>query len=283
MSADGSLSSRIDIIGCPLVWSHSVLSCEIVPCPFSDHAAVTMVTPLPLPFPRGPGRWKLNTAILKDSVFCSSFKEFWAYWRTHKSSFHSLLAWWDHGKERIKGLAVRFCCEKQLQAHQSRSLLVSLASHLKFKIDNGTVSLLDVYKRILGQIADQAVSVAEGARVHSRVRWAEEGETSCRYFLCLEKKAGSDNWIPAMRLADGSLASDIDSICSSCVDFYSSLFTTREIDPSVQNGLLSNLSARLPTDARTRCEGLLSPHELLSKGWLIISLPVRMVSLWSFA
>lgn len=76
MRADGSLSSRIDLIGCPLAWSHSVQSCEIVPCPFSDHSAVLMESPLPLPFPRGPGRWKLNIAVLKDPAFLDSVKDF---------------------------------------------------------------------------------------------------------------------------------------------------------------------------------------------------------------
>lgn len=134
MRADGSLSSRIDFIGCPLAWSHSVQSCEIMPCPFSDHSTVVMRSPLPLPFPRGPGRWKLNIVILKDPVFRQSVEEFWIYWRTRKLSFRSLLDWWDRGKEKIKGLAVCFCSEKQSEQRQSRSLLVTLAAHLKFKI-----------------------------------------------------------------------------------------------------------------------------------------------------
>lgn len=156
---------------------------------------------------------------MKDPVFRHSVEEFWISWQTRKLSFRSLLDWWDRGKEKIKGLAVRFCSEKQSEQRQSRSLLVTLAAHLKFKIDNGTVSLLDVYEHVLGKIAELDRSVAEGARVRSQVRWAEEDEASSRFFLRLEKKAGSDNWIPAMRRADGSIASDIDSICSSWVDF----------------------------------------------------------------
>lgn len=262
MRADGSLSSRIDLIGCPLAWSHSVQSCEIVPCPFSDHSAVLMESPLPLPFPRGPGRWKLNIAVLKDPAFLDSVKEFWAYWRTRKLFFLSLLEWWDVGKEKVKGLAIRFCSAKQSERRQCRSLLSTLAAHLKFKIDNGLVSLLEVYERVLGKIADLDRSAAEGARVRSRVRWAEEGETSSHFFLRLERKAGSDNWIPAMRRTDGSIATGIDSICTSWVDFYSALFTAGEIDFSAQDDLLSNLSARLPSDARAQCEGLLSSHEV---------------------
>ena len=33
---DGSLSSRIDLLGCPYPWISSVLACDILPCLFSD-------------------------------------------------------------------------------------------------------------------------------------------------------------------------------------------------------------------------------------------------------
>ena len=93
-------------------------------------------------------------------------------------------------KKRVKGLVIRFGNNKQLEHRQPCSLLVTLAAHLKFKIDNGMVSLLDFYERVLGKIAELDRSVAEGARVRSRVKWIEEGETSSRFFLRLEKKAG---------------------------------------------------------------------------------------------
>ena len=57
LKPDGVLSSRIDIIGCPSPWLHLVDLCQIFPCPFSDHAAVTLLCALPYPIPRGPGRW----------------------------------------------------------------------------------------------------------------------------------------------------------------------------------------------------------------------------------
>ena len=37
---DGSLSSRFDLFGCPYSWASSVSSCEILPCPLSDHSTL---------------------------------------------------------------------------------------------------------------------------------------------------------------------------------------------------------------------------------------------------
>ena len=66
---------------------------------------------------KGPCRWKLNL-------------------------FSSLQKWWDAGKEKIKGLAVRFSLYRKKTSLQGRSLLSNLASHRKGKIDSGVVSQL---------------------------------------------------------------------------------------------------------------------------------------------
>lgn len=44
---DGSVSSRIDLIGCPLSWPHRVDSCDNFSCPYSDHSAVALSCNVP--------------------------------------------------------------------------------------------------------------------------------------------------------------------------------------------------------------------------------------------
>ena len=105
--SDGTLSSRIDLIGCPIPWVHCVKSCEILPCPYSDHCAVLLVCPIPTPLLRDPGHWKMNISILKEQDFVSLVEDFWKSWRLRKPS-SSLHSWWDRGKEHIKSIAIRF-------------------------------------------------------------------------------------------------------------------------------------------------------------------------------
>ena len=76
------------------------------------------------------------------------------------------------------------------------------AVHLKPKIDAGIASLLNVYHRVLGRIAEFDQSDAEGAPVLSRIQWAEEGESSSRFFLRLEKMGVAKSWISTMRRPD---------------------------------------------------------------------------------
>ena len=55
---DGSITSRIDLCGVPYVWVPSVSSCDIVPCPFSNHCALLVSLTIPDVVPPGPGLWK---------------------------------------------------------------------------------------------------------------------------------------------------------------------------------------------------------------------------------
>ena len=258
---DGLLASRIDLFGCPVSWAHGVHACDLIPCPYSDHVAIVLRVSPPAQLHRGPGRWKLNLSVLRDPAFVSLVESFWASWRQKKSNFRSIQLWWDRGKEHIRGLAISFCSRRKSLRDRERSLLVDLATHLKTKIDYGSVSLMDTYENVLARIADFDRLKAEGARVRARVQWAEEGEMSSRYFLRLEKKHGADQWIAAMRGADGEIVSDIDGICQSWVTFFSSLFSAEEVDLKTQENLLANLSARLPSSASSSCEGPITSEE----------------------
>ena len=194
--------------------------------------------------------------------FVAAVKVFWSAWRLKKGSFDSLLSWWDRAKERIKGLAISHCKEKAMHRNLSRTVFVALADHLKSKIDQGHVSLLPIFQNVSSKIAALDLSDARGAKVRSRVKWAEEGETSSRYFLKLEKKRGALDWISAMKNADGVVVSDLDGICKSWMDFYSSLFSACDVDGNVQADLLSNVSSFLSADRAGSCEGYLTTSEV---------------------
>ena len=157
---------------------------------------------------------------------------------------------------------MEFCAQKKKADLSSRSLLTALANHLRGRIDSGFVSLLNVYEGVLARIAALDCQDAEGARIRSRVQWAEEGEASTRFFLRMEKKHGIEEWVPSILNPDGILVSDIDGICRSWVSFFSTLFTACPTDNSVQDELLGNISSHLPPGLGSSCDGLLSVAEV---------------------
>lgn len=84
----------------------SVSSCEIVPCPFSDHCAVLLSVSVPDVVPPGSGLWKLNTSILAEEEYVKIVSDFWLMWRASIQLFLSLVKWWEACKSPTKGLSI---------------------------------------------------------------------------------------------------------------------------------------------------------------------------------
>lgn len=225
---------------------------------------MVFISSIPEVVPRGPGRWLLNVSILDDPDFITLITEFWTQWRKRKLSFPSILDWWDLGKSKIKGLPINYCNGKSRERHGSRSLLSNLASHLKSRIDSGVVSCIEVYQNALAQISSLDSIAAKGSQIRSRVRWAEEGETSSSFFLRLEKKRGSGGWISAIRNREDVIVSKIDEICSVWRSFYLDLFTVGEIDTNIAACLLDKLDSFLSPEQLALCDGPLSVAEVLT-------------------
>ena len=258
---DGSLASRIDLVGIPYVWVPSVESCDILLRPFSDHCTLLSSVVIPDIVSPGPGLWKLNTSILHDNDYIKLITDSWANWRASMQHFTSLAKCWEKGKSLMKGLTIRFCCSKSAACSRNRDLLFQLIDHLKAQVDAGSISCLGPYHLALSELANLDSLAAKGAQVHARVKWVEEGETSSAYFLCLEKKRSADRWISALKEDDSTIVSSPVYLCRVLSNFYSSLFSSGPMDPSVRSALLGNLTSSLDRDEAALCEGLLSTEE----------------------
>ena len=177
----------------------------------------------------------LNVSLLRDEDFIDEVQALWLFWRMQKDLFPSLQKWWDAGKEKIKGLAVRFSSYRKKTSLQARSLLSNLASHLKGKIDSGVVFCHDAYVSTLASLSKLDLADAEAAKVRSRIKWAEDGESSTSFFLRLEKRHGTGSWFSALRDDRDQVVSDLNGIMDAWLSFYSNLFSAESIDVDVQS------------------------------------------------
>ena len=243
------------------MWVSSVSSCDIVPCPFSDHCAVILCVSVPDVVPPGPGLWKLNISVLEEEEYVNLISNFWTSWRGQRHLFPSPDKWWEAGKSCVKGLSIRYGGTRSSTRSANRDLLSRLASHLKDRVDEGQLSLVEAYQAVLQQLKDLDIEVAKGAQLRARARWIEEGKSSSVYFFRLEKKRSADRWISAIRRDDGTIVSCPDDLCLSFSSFYSSLFTAAPTDASAQDSLLNNIESSLPAGQAELCEGLLTVEE----------------------
>ena len=162
--SDGSVASRIDLCGVPYVWVPSVSSWDIVPCPFSDHCALLLSLTIPDVVPPGPGLWKLNTSILCEDKYYDLIASAWHNWRSSIPRFPSLSKWWEEGKNLIKGLTIRYCCDRSRVRSSNRDLLVRLIEHLKAKVDCGSSSCVAPYHSAMASLA-KLVNIRSNPRI----------------------------------------------------------------------------------------------------------------------
>ena len=253
---DGSISSLIDLIGCPYIWVSSMSSCDFVSCPYSDHCAVLFSVFVPGIVPPVPGLWKLNASFLNEDDYVQLITSFWGVWRTKMLTFSSLAKWWEAGKREMQRITRDFCVCRANETRASRDLLCRLADHLKSWFDEGLISAYVPYCSVLNRLAELDL-----AQVRSRIRWVEEGETSSSNFCRLEKKCTADRWISAVRNPSGRIVSDPQGLCDSFSFFYSGLFSASPVDPSGLQSLLANLSSVLSPHQAEKCKGYLNVGE----------------------
>ncbi|XP_020616021.1 uncharacterized protein LOC110054035, partial [Orbicella faveolata] len=99
-----------------------------------------------------------------------------------------------------------------LISEDKSSQKLTLVSFLRV-VSSAVVSsyLRDAYVSALASPAKLDLVDAEAAKVRSRIRWAEEGESSTSYFVRLEKKHGGESWFSALK-DDDNVVSDLNGI-----------------------------------------------------------------------
>ena len=258
---NGTIASRIDYIFCPLDWSPSVKSCTFIPCPYSDHCAVSLsMHSIPHSVSIGPGYWKLNCSILEEPALIDSVTKFWSRWRLEKSRFVSPLSWWDVGKAHVKLICLDFSRAKARRRKSLQQRLARDIETLKSRLDEGHLSFLPHYNEVLACQRELDSIAVRGARVRARIKWAEEGETSSSYFCRLERDRAANRVISSVESSNGLTSSSLETL-SAFREFYSSLFTSDGSEPSVRSLLLNHLNLCLSSEEAASCEGSLTLDE----------------------
>ena len=132
----------------------------------------------------------MNLETIKSEQFRHAFKIWWDNWKIEKNKYSDIREWWDLAKNKIQLLTMEI--NRNLNCKQNKKEIDRLERKLdKLKlIANETDEINAQIKQLEGLIKNYYNKKTEAAKIRSRVKWAEEGEKSTRYFFNLEKKAG---------------------------------------------------------------------------------------------
>ena len=128
-------------------------------------------------------------------------------------------------QKKIKELAV-WCSKKIIRERNGRirELEKQIDILKETGHDLGEVNVLE------SQLMDIHATVAEGAKIISRVKWWEEGERSTRYFHQLEKIHGKDQLWDKIIDQDENILQGTDDVQKVQVRFYKDLYESQELE-----------------------------------------------------
>jgi len=151
-----------------------VRKCSITPLCFSDHSMVQCSVFLNSIKPRS-AYWQINTTLLSDKYFKSTFKLFWDEFRTIKGSYNSLRQWWDFGKAQIKQFCMQYTRNVTREINVSMNTLETDILKLQELVEStGGQGYLDSLSHKRTQLADLL-----GIKTQVRVEVPECGPNGC--------------------------------------------------------------------------------------------------------
>ena len=220
--------SRIDFI---LVSDNFVTNClqsKIIPGIQSDHSLVTLNFKGAQPL-RGRGFWKLNCKYLHNDadfsrIIIDKIEDFKLI---HSKSDCNPNILWDSLKCTITGICIEYCTRKKKEKDFAKKYLLAEIEDIEKKLsadlnNNELINEKDVLTQALNDILDVET---KGLIIRSRLRWAEEGEKSSKYFCNLEKRTGEKKSIFKLKNEDDDIIVNQHAILEEINSFYQTLYT----------------------------------------------------------
>ena len=114
------------------------------------------------------------------------------------------------------------------------------------------------FKILESQLMDIHATIAEGAKIRSRVKWWEDGERSTRYFYQLEKIHGKDQLWNRIIDHDETILQGTDNVQKVQVKFYEDLYTSQELENNgfTEYKFLSVVPRQLPLESKKKYKGI---------------------------
>lgn len=147
---------------------------SIPPTPLSDHAIITLKVG-PKPYPRGPGLWKFNNALLKEAGFTelinNTIQEI-----NDAEEPENPNSRWEWMKFKIKERAVLFSKQLLSTRKQMESDLKKSYDSLCLRLDTGETDLREEKESIERELKEIQLEEANKIILRSRANWALHGE-----------------------------------------------------------------------------------------------------------
>ena len=232
---------------------------------FSDHRACSVVFEF-LEVPRGPSFYRLNTSLLSNVAYFNMMAKAIQSMEYQFNDLDPHLKW-EMMKVSIKEMSQQF--SKQLQGQRK-----SRIEHLRHQLNTlekeiaenpGDVNIVSEKNKITKEMEINALAELRGAQIRAGIKWIEQGERNCKYFLSLEKHRAKNNVISHLRSEKGEVFTDHLEILNRIATYYEDLYketNTQDVTEHLQNFKRNLNIPQVSEHAKEYCDSNITEEEV---------------------
>ena len=248
-----------------------IKSTDITPALKTDHSAILLVVEdKELKYAKGQGFWKMNCAILDDSIYIEEILHLIPKWvaEGQKELFDDRSVW-EWTKFNIRDHALQFSkkrarSRKGKEAQLEKEYVSAKQIYENDSCENNLNMLITAREKKESFYEERT----RGIIIRARARWHEYGEKSSKYFLNLEKRNHVKKHMRKLH-NNNSLTTDPTVILAKQKRFYQDLYTSTCTNKCLNNNaietFLMNLNIpKLTDEQKDLCEGKIYREECKS-------------------
>ena len=200
-----------------------ISNADILPAYKTDHSLCTIDINCHSN-PRGPGFWKLNSALLSEVDYVNAIKSTIAEtvreYESNEEVDEVLL--WEMIKLKIRDASMKYSKVKMKGMKNEEANIESALAALEWQLEPGVTNKDALEEQISGKknkLENIIQYKTKGAIIRSKARWYNEGEKNTKYFLNLENRNCKRKTITQIKTSNGSYATNDPDNLKEC-NFY---------------------------------------------------------------
>ena len=256
--------STLDYWFVPTLLNESVIDCQIITAPGTDHLAVTLKLCTTHVNKRN-GTWKFNNSLLMDEKFNSALIEMIEKCCHDYDKVLSKRGIWDLCKNEIRSFTIKYCSVKRKIKSTLKDLETKMNDVKQELCYDDSSDLHEKYMKTKLDLEIAWQHITDGAKVRSKEKWIQEGEKNTKYFLNLEKRNVVNKTITSLYKSDGTVVTDQEGLLQEQVLYYESLYKNKNTaDPNAYECFKKGVNVKKLNDEEKKCcEGKLTKSECL--------------------
>jgi exonuclease III len=196
----------------------------------SDHTLIALSIIHTLETKRGPGYWKLNNDLVKNSEYCTMIESILDNQDTVSKSEDSVSdsVKWDVLKMILRRETITFSKKRATERKKNEEALTNELKDLEKTLADPnafTYDLLEQYITVKSEWEALERYKMQGAIIRSKTKWYEEGEKNSKYFFDLEKYKHETKNIKKLKDNDNNILNSPDKILEHIQCFYKKLYS----------------------------------------------------------